>query len=226
MAGERVAIPARSAVWADGSAGGAVSSTVRRDRAAARICQGLAAAAVDRHRAPAEAGGTRRGCAAVAGDARVPAVSIGADPGRARRDVVGPVGDLSRDHGEAAAPADLDTGRHSCVGIVRYRLAAAYPPGARTCRWCSRPQGENGCWSSIQRRRWQELSPAQERARLLADPGFPDGFVEELLAGYARMAAVPPPAVTSTVRDITGTPAAPLSVWATEHAVDFGGEQR
>jgi uncharacterized protein YbjT (DUF2867 family) len=69
--------------------------------------------------------------------------------------------------------------------------------------------------------RWQELSPEEERARLLADPGFPDGFVEELLAGYARMAAAPPPALTSTVLDVTGVPATPLSVWAAEHAADF-----
>ncbi|MFF5210135.1 NAD(P)H-binding protein [Streptosporangium sp. NPDC000396] len=74
--------------------------------------------------------------------------------------------------------------------------------------------------------RWQDLSPAEERARLLADPGFPDGFVEELLAGYAKMAAAPPPAATSVVRDITGRPATPLSVWAADHAADFGGSVR
>ncbi|MFI0421005.1 hypothetical protein [Spongiactinospora sp. 9N601] len=76
------------------------------------------------------------------------------------------------------------------------------------------------------RLRWQEPSPAQERARLLADPDFPDGFVEELLAGCATMAAAPPAAVTSTVRDITGAPATALSAWAAEHAADFGGGQR
>jgi uncharacterized protein YbjT (DUF2867 family) len=74
--------------------------------------------------------------------------------------------------------------------------------------------------------RWQELSPAAERARLLADPGVPDGFVEELLAGYATMAASPPPTITTTVRDITGAPATPLSVWAADHAADFGGLSR
>ncbi|MFD1937507.1 hypothetical protein ACFSKW_39175 [Nonomuraea mangrovi] len=74
--------------------------------------------------------------------------------------------------------------------------------------------------------RWQELSPAEERARLLADPGFPDGFVEELLAGYATMAAAPPPAPTSTVEEITGAPATPLSAWADERAADFGGLSR
>ncbi|MGK5550865.1 NAD(P)H-binding protein [Actinomadura kijaniata] len=74
--------------------------------------------------------------------------------------------------------------------------------------------------------RWRELSPEQERARLLADPEFPDGFVEELLAGYAKMAAAPPPAVSPTVRDITGMPATPLSVWAAEHAAHFDGGPR
>ncbi|MFF4775672.1 NAD(P)H-binding protein [Microtetraspora fusca] len=74
--------------------------------------------------------------------------------------------------------------------------------------------------------RWQELTREEERARLLADPGFPDGFVDELLDGYATMVAAPPPVVTTTVRDITGTPATPLSAWAAEHAADFGGEPR
>jgi uncharacterized protein YbjT (DUF2867 family) len=74
--------------------------------------------------------------------------------------------------------------------------------------------------------RWQELSPAEERARLLADAGFPDDFVEELLAGYAAMAAAPPPTPTSMVEDITGAPATPLAAWAAEHAADFGGAAR
>ncbi|MGA5761518.1 NAD(P)H-binding protein [Nonomuraea bangladeshensis] len=74
--------------------------------------------------------------------------------------------------------------------------------------------------------RWQELTPEQERARLSADPGFPDDFVDELLDGYAKMAAAPPPEVTSTVPDITGAPAATLSAWAAEHAADFGGDPR
>jgi uncharacterized protein YbjT (DUF2867 family) len=74
--------------------------------------------------------------------------------------------------------------------------------------------------------RWQELSPAEERTRLLADAGFPDDFVEELLAGYAAMAAAPPPTPTSTVEDITGAPATPLAAWAAEHAADFGGAAR
>ncbi|MEU8326554.1 NAD(P)H-binding protein [Nonomuraea sp. NPDC048881] len=73
---------------------------------------------------------------------------------------------------------------------------------------------------------WRELTPEQERARLLADPGFPDGFIDELLDGYTKMAAAPPPEVTSAVRDITGAPATTLSAWAAEHADDFGGDQR
>ncbi|GIH65897.1 NAD(P)H-binding protein [Microbispora siamensis] len=74
--------------------------------------------------------------------------------------------------------------------------------------------------------RWHELTREEERARLLADPGFPDGFVDELLDGYATLIAAPPPAVTTAVLDITGTPATPLSAWAAEHAADFGGERR
>lgn len=74
--------------------------------------------------------------------------------------------------------------------------------------------------------RWQELTPADERARLLADPDFPSDFVEDLLAGYATMAAAPPPVPTRTVHDITGAPATPLSVWAAEHAADFGAVPR
>jgi hypothetical protein len=128
MAWERVVLPARSASWAGDSADESRSSADRRDRAVARIRQDLAAG-VDSHRVPAEAAGTHRGLAAVAGDARVSAVSVGSGPGRARRDVVGPVGDLSRDHGEAVAPADLDTGRNSCLGIVTIPSGEGIPPG-------------------------------------------------------------------------------------------------
>jgi len=74
--------------------------------------------------------------------------------------------------------------------------------------------------------RWHELTREEERARLLADPGFPDGFVDELLDGYATLIAAPPPAVTSAVPDITGAPATPLSAWAAGHAADFGGVPR
>ncbi|MCK2215566.1 NAD(P)H-binding protein [Actinomadura sp. ATCC 31491] len=74
--------------------------------------------------------------------------------------------------------------------------------------------------------RWRELPPREERARLLADPSFPAGFVDELLAGYAAMAAAPPPAVTTTVADLTGRPAATLFDWAAGHAARFGAERR
>ncbi|WP_433257837.1 NAD(P)H-binding protein [Streptosporangium sp. CA-135522] len=74
--------------------------------------------------------------------------------------------------------------------------------------------------------RWEELSLEQERARLLADPDFPDGFVDELLDGYTKMAAAPRPDVTSAVPDTTGEPATTLSAWAAEHTADFGGGQR
>ncbi|MFI6791002.1 SDR family oxidoreductase [Nonomuraea sp. NPDC050383] len=69
--------------------------------------------------------------------------------------------------------------------------------------------------------RWVELSLAEERERLLADPSFPDSFVDELLAGYAKMTSAPPPAPTSTVEDVTGTPPATLAAWAAEHAGAF-----
>lgn len=74
--------------------------------------------------------------------------------------------------------------------------------------------------------RWHGLTREEERARLLADPGFPDGFVDELLDGYATLIAAPPPAVSTAVLGITGAPATPLSAWAAEHAADFGGEPR
>lgn len=128
MAWERVVLAARTALWAGDSADESRSSAVRRDRVVAHIRQGLAAV-VDTHRAPAGAAGTRRGLAAVVGEVRVSAVSVGSDPGRARRDVVGPAADLSRDHGEGAAPADLDTGRNSCLGIVAIPCCDGIPPG-------------------------------------------------------------------------------------------------
>ncbi|WP_432926803.1 NAD(P)H-binding protein [Microbispora sp. CA-135349] len=74
--------------------------------------------------------------------------------------------------------------------------------------------------------RWHELTREEERARLLADPGFPDDFVDELLDGYATLVTAPAPAVTTAVQAITGTPAAPLTAWAAEHATDFGGAPR
>ncbi|GAA3181000.1 SDR family oxidoreductase [Nonomuraea roseoviolacea] len=69
--------------------------------------------------------------------------------------------------------------------------------------------------------RWQELTREEERARLLADPSFPDSFVDELLDGYATMASAPPPSVTPAVEEITGTPPATLAAWAVEHAAAF-----
>ncbi|MEW9551125.1 NAD(P)H-binding protein [Nonomuraea sp. NPDC050783] len=69
--------------------------------------------------------------------------------------------------------------------------------------------------------RWQELPPREERARLLADPSFPAAFADELLDGYAAMAAAPAPAVTGTVQELTGTAPATLREWAAEHAAAF-----
>ncbi|MGR6923591.1 SDR family oxidoreductase [[Actinomadura] parvosata] len=69
--------------------------------------------------------------------------------------------------------------------------------------------------------RWQELTREEERRRLLADDGFPDAFVDELLDGYARMLDGPPPALTSTVEEVTGRPPRTFAQWAADHAADF-----
>ncbi|WP_206066699.1 SDR family oxidoreductase [Nonomuraea composti] len=69
--------------------------------------------------------------------------------------------------------------------------------------------------------RWQELTREEERRRLLADDGFPDAFVDELLDGYARMLGGPPPALTSTVEEVTGRPPRTFAQWAADHAADF-----
>lgn len=69
--------------------------------------------------------------------------------------------------------------------------------------------------------RWQELTRDEFRHQLLADPAFPDSFVDVLLDGYAAMLAGPPPRITATVADLTGHPARSLRQWATDHAADF-----
>jgi uncharacterized protein YbjT (DUF2867 family) len=69
--------------------------------------------------------------------------------------------------------------------------------------------------------RWEELTREQARRRLLADETFPGSFVDVLLDGYADMLAGPPPALTTTVHDITGAPARSLRQWVTDHAADF-----
>ncbi|MEU5213722.1 NAD(P)H-binding protein [Streptomyces sp. NPDC020742] len=69
--------------------------------------------------------------------------------------------------------------------------------------------------------RWQELTRASARGRLLADESFPDAFVEPLLDGYAAMLKGPRPALTSTVEEVTGTPARSYRTWVRDHMDDF-----
>ena len=68
--------------------------------------------------------------------------------------------------------------------------------------------------------RWHELTKAEARQRLLADPHFPDDFVDPLLDTQERMLAEPVP-LTSTVQDVTGHPARAFLQWAKDHATDF-----
>ncbi|MFI1622186.1 SDR family oxidoreductase [Streptomyces lydicus] len=69
--------------------------------------------------------------------------------------------------------------------------------------------------------RWQELSHAAARARLLADDGFPDAFVDPLLDGYAELLDAPRPALTDTVEKVTGAPARAFRAWVRDHRADF-----
>ena len=66
--------------------------------------------------------------------------------------------------------------------------------------------------------RIEEISPDDARREWL--PTWPASVVEMLLGAWA--AALGQPAfVTSTVAEITGTPARPFSEWATKHAGEF-----
>ena len=66
--------------------------------------------------------------------------------------------------------------------------------------------------------RMEEISPAEARVELL--DGIPSPAVEMLLSAWA--AAIGQPAfVTSTVAEITGTPARTFREWVTEHASEF-----
>ncbi|MFI0446049.1 NAD(P)H-binding protein [Actinomadura sp. 6N118] len=69
--------------------------------------------------------------------------------------------------------------------------------------------------------RWRELTREQAYRRLLADDSFPDSFADVLLDGYAAMLAGPPPTLTTTVEDVTGSPARPLRRWVADHAAEF-----
>ncbi|GAB3877598.1 NAD(P)H-binding protein [Kibdelosporangium lantanae] len=69
--------------------------------------------------------------------------------------------------------------------------------------------------------RWVEETPAEARARLLADSTFPDSFVEPLLTGYHEMLTKPSTPVTSTVMDVTGQPARTFRQWVADHRAEF-----
>lgn len=69
--------------------------------------------------------------------------------------------------------------------------------------------------------RWQELSRAEHRDILLADPSFPDSFVDTLLDRYASMLDAPTPPVTTDVEKVTGRPPRDLLEWVTDHADEF-----
>lgn len=68
--------------------------------------------------------------------------------------------------------------------------------------------------------RWEELAPQEARQQLIADD-FPLSFVDVLLDAYARMIKEPEPEVTTTVEDVTGSPARTFRQWAADHADDF-----
>jgi uncharacterized protein YbjT (DUF2867 family) len=71
--------------------------------------------------------------------------------------------------------------------------------------------------------RWEELARSAARALLLADANFPDSFVEPLLDGYAEMLGSSP-ATTTTVEEVTGTPAGTFRSWVADHIEDFGNK--
>jgi uncharacterized protein YbjT (DUF2867 family) len=71
--------------------------------------------------------------------------------------------------------------------------------------------------------RWEELSRAAARRQLLADRAFPDSFVDSLLDGYAEM-LTSSPVLTTTVEDVTGTPARTFRTWVADHIQDFGNK--
>lgn len=66
--------------------------------------------------------------------------------------------------------------------------------------------------------RWVE-TPESARERMLA-MGWPVEAADGVLAAQATMVTDPPP-VTTTVHDVTGTPARTFRQWAAEHAGEF-----
>jgi uncharacterized protein YbjT (DUF2867 family) len=67
--------------------------------------------------------------------------------------------------------------------------------------------------------RFEELSPESAREEMLA-MGFPAPAADMLLNAYAAAVGVPA-VVTSTVLEVTGTPARSFRDWAKNHASDF-----
>ncbi|MFI6587244.1 NAD(P)H-binding protein [Embleya sp. NPDC050493] len=66
--------------------------------------------------------------------------------------------------------------------------------------------------------RFEPVPVAAARARMLAD-GRPPALVDALLAGADAPAE--PPLITTTIRDLTGTPARSFETWARDHRPDF-----
>jgi uncharacterized protein YbjT (DUF2867 family) len=65
---------------------------------------------------------------------------------------------------------------------------------------------------------FDEVSPVTARSQMLE--AVPAWVADMLLSAYA--AAVDQPAlVTSTIEEVTGTPARTFGQWATDHAADF-----
>lgn len=67
--------------------------------------------------------------------------------------------------------------------------------------------------------RFEEISPEAGREKMLTQ-GWPASVVDGLLNAYAAMVTEPVP-VTTTVEEITGTPARTFREWAVDHADDF-----
>ncbi|MFF4544344.1 NAD(P)H-binding protein [Streptomyces sp. NPDC001406] len=63
-----------------------------------------------------------------------------------------------------------------------------------------------------------EVPPEEAGPELF--PGAPPEFVRSLLQSFAATVGVPPE-ITTTVQDITGTPARTFAQWSKDHATDF-----
>jgi uncharacterized protein YbjT (DUF2867 family) len=66
--------------------------------------------------------------------------------------------------------------------------------------------------------RFEEVPPEVARREFFSD--LPRAFADSILAGHAAMVREPEP-VTTTVADLTGTPARTFRQWAEDHAADF-----